>query len=353
MKITLNNIKRFLKEEQFIKFQAILFYGNNIGLARNYITSICDKFLVDILPVGQKHLSKVTFDYSTIVASPDLLLNEIRSLNFFGDKKIIVINEASGAISKQLEQMLLEKQDENILIIFCGNRISTKDQIYKFFVSKQNMAAIPCYLEESSSIKRTLLMKLEQAGIRVESNDVVEYIASNIEGDSTYMLNEIDKIISAYKDNKIVTFQEIKNIISESSSDTNCDKYISLLVAEKFQLAESELKKLISADVKPHFIVKSLSRYFIKLYTAYGLIAERVAETEITAKLTPPIFFKNIPTFKAALRKYPISKVIKILEDLLKLEIKVKSNDTNLAKIILVQELLNLFYVEVTNELGL
>ena len=134
MKVTPNNVKRFLEEKQFVKFKSILFYGNNVGLIHNYIVSVCDKFLTNAVSAEQKGLSKVTFDYPTIVVNPGLLLNEIGALDFFSKKKIIIIDEVAGAISKQLEQILLEKQDKDILIIFCGSRISTKDQIYKFFV---------------------------------------------------------------------------------------------------------------------------------------------------------------------------------------------------------------------------
>ncbi|NRA73646.1 MAG: DNA polymerase III subunit delta [Rickettsiales bacterium] len=346
MKITLNNVKKFLDEENFIKFKAILFYGDNSGLIQRYVSSISDKFLANSFAEEQKSLNKIIFNYSPIIKEPDLLLNEMKSINFFGDRKIIIINEVIGNISKQLEQILLERQSTDVLVILYGNKISTKDQIYKVFLSAQDLAAIGCYSEQSSDIKKTIFAKCKDAGMQVESQEVVEHIANNIGGDSAYISAEIDKIISFCDTKNLITLKDVKNIVGGFSSNVGCDKYISFLIEEKFQLAESELKKLILADVKPHFIVRYLSRYFMRLYVAHGLMSEGVHEVDVPRKLTPPVFFKDVPIFKLALKKYSISKITKILECLLKLEIKIKSNDTKFAEMVLEQGLFNLFYIK-------
>jgi DNA polymerase-3 subunit delta len=341
MKINPRNIDRFLNNGEFTEFKSILFYGNNTGLIQNHIESICKVFLRNVS--DEESLNKLKMKYSDVSKEPDLLLNEIKTTSLFCSKKIILINEVSGTITKQLEEALSEERSSDVLVIFYGDQIAVKDKVQKFFETSPDFASIPCYLEEAQDLEREISSRLRKEGVRIENPEAIKYIANNISGDRLSIETELDKIISSYKKEDKISNIEIKNIISKSSADTNADKYIAFLMQEDFLSSEAELEKLILSDVKLSFIVRALSRYFTKLYLAHGLIADGIPEAEVPSKLKPPIFFKNVPSFKLAMKKYSASKTIDILERLLLLEIQIKSNDSNLAKIIFEKELFNIF----------
>jgi DNA polymerase III subunit delta len=340
MKINPRNIDNFLNNE-FKKFKATLFYGNNIGLVHKRIDRISKKFLVD--SNDQEVLNQIKINYSELAREPDMLLNEIRTLSFFGSKKIILISEVSGVIPKQLEKTLLEENNSDVLVIFYGGQLLPKDQVRKLFESSQQLASVPCYLEESFSIEREAITRLKEAGIETTDTEAIKYVAINVGGDSASISTELDKIVSFYNRGDKISTDEVRNIISKSSTDADADKYISFLMLENFSSAEAELEKLILAGIKLPFLIKALSRYFTRLYVAHGLITEGISESEVASKLKPPIFFKNIPTFKLALKKYSAQKTIEVLEQLLYLEIKIKTHDTTLAKIIFEKELFEMF----------
>jgi DNA polymerase-3 subunit delta len=337
MKINPRSIDRFLNNQEFKKFKAILLYGNNIGLVQQYIDLISKK-----ISEGED-ADKLKFKYADIAREPELLLNEIKTTSFFGSKKIILISEISSKIPKQLEKILLEEKNSDVVVIFYGSQLVPRDNIRKFFETSQELAIIACYLEEAQSLERKIFSKLQEAGVQIENPQAIKYIASNMSGDSASIETELDKLISFHNAGNKISNKDIKNIISKVNSDPDADKYISFLVQEIFLSAEAELEKLILSGVQLSFIVRALSRYFTKLYLAHGLLADGVSESEVPSKLKPPIFFKNIPTFKIAMKKYSASKVIEILEALLFLEIKIKSNESGLAKIIFEKDLFDIF----------
>lgn len=343
MKINPKHIENFLNNE-FKKFKATLFYGNNMGLCHKYIDHTSQKFLN--VTEKQESSSKIKINYHELARGPDLLLNEIRTLNFFCSKKVILISESSGTVPKQIEKILLEENNSDVLIVFHGGQLLPQDQVRKLFETSQQLASVPCYLEEPLRIEREITDRLKKAGIETIDTEAIKYIANNIGGDSASISNEINKLISLYKSGDKISIEEIKNIVSKSSYDADTDKYISFLISENFSSAEAEFEKMMLAGIKLQVIVKALSQYFTRLYIAHGLISEGISENEVALSLKPPVFFKNIPTFSLALKKFPIEKTIKILEQLLYLEIKIKTHDVALAKIICEKELLEIFVVD-------
>jgi len=340
MKINPRSVDNFINNNEFKRFKATLFYGNNIGLVKKRITRISENFFQN--NSEQEASNKIKMNFADVSREPDLLLNETKTLSFFGSKKIILISEASGVVSKQLEKILLEENNPDALIIFYGGQLAPKDQVRKLFETSQELASIPCYLQESFGIEHEVLAELKKAGI-TSNAETIKYVVNNLGGDSASISTEIDKLVSIYKHGDKISTDEVKNIISKSSRDADCDKYISFLMKEDFSLAEAELEKLMLAGTKPSFIIRMLSRYFTRLYLSHGLIAEGTSEDDVPSKLRPPVFFKNIPTFKLALKKYSASKIMEILEKLLNLEIKIKTHDTTLSKIICEKELFSMF----------
>lgn len=338
MKINPRNLDGFLTRE-FIKYKALLFYGNNLGLIQQHIASISKNFFA----AKEDASNVIRINYSSLAREPDLLLNEMRTLGLFGSKKIVIVSEVTGAIPEQLKKALSEESSPDVLIIFYGNQIAVKDPVQKFFELSQGFASVACYLEEAQSIERTALAAFKKAGIQIEGSELIKYVSSNVSGDSASIAAELDKLVSLHKSGDKLVMADMKAIISQSLTPADCDKYISFLMNRDCLSAEVELDRLILAGIKLTFIIKALSRYFMILYVAHGLIADGTPEDEVPSRLKPPIFFKNIPTFKLALKTYSVPKIIKALEQLLQVEIKVKTYDSSFAEIICKKELFGLF----------
>jgi len=340
MKINTRDIDSFLNRD-FTKFKAILLYGNNLGLVHDRIACIYKKFFQG--SSEQEKSNKVKLRYSDIAKAPDLLSNEISALSFFGTKKLVVVSEVTGGIPKQLESMLLENPTPDTLVIFYGGQIAAKDQVRKFFETKEKFASVPCYLEEAPVIERKIYSRLKEAEIKIIDPEAVKYAANSMGGDTRFIAREIDKLVAICKEKGQLSINEVKDVVSKTVAETNGDKYITCLMEGKMLSAELEFEKLILAGAKPSYIIRALARYFNQLYVAYGLIDEGVSTTEVPSKLKPPIFFKAIPTFRTALKKYSASKTLEVLEQLFSLEIKAKIHDASLAKTICEKELFDLF----------
>jgi DNA polymerase-3 subunit delta len=75
----------------------------------------------------------------------------------------------------------------------------------------------------------------------------------------------------------------------------------------------------------PIQILRMMQRHFDRMHLVAGKLASGGNIDAIIKTLRPPIFFKAIPGFKAALRSWPAGKVAQALELLLKAEMDCKT----------------------------
>jgi DNA polymerase-3 subunit delta len=124
-------------------------------------------------------------------------------------------------------------------------------------------------------------------------------------------------------DNNHITLEDIEEIRIgpvETSLDTFCHAFASLQMAQ----ASSLMNQLQGEGVNIIGILRSLAKYFLRLYYVRSKIDAGIKEAEAISSLTPPLFFKHIPTFTHHVKKWNNDKIILLLEELSELEVKCK-----------------------------
>ena len=101
-------IERNIKN--ILNYKFILIYGENIGLKedlKNKIIKLDNKS--EIINLYQEDLAK----------NKDIILNEVKNISLFAQKKIIVVNQVNEKIVSSLEDLI--QNQENVRILFVGD----------------------------------------------------------------------------------------------------------------------------------------------------------------------------------------------------------------------------------------
>lgn len=109
--------------------------------------------------------------------------------------------------------------------------------------------------------------------------------------------------------------------------EAECDRYVAYMFERKFALAELELAKLDSSGIKITQIIRCALRYYMQLQLVLEFTSSGSSIEAALSLIKPPIFFKYVAAFTTALKKYSASDILTAIEQLINLEILLKTHD--------------------------
>lgn len=314
MKILPKQERAFL-EKDFAKYTAILFFGNDESLILNKIKVLENKSTVE----------KIVLDFPAIEEDLSVLYNETASLSLFNKKKFIVIENVPNSISKTLKDFILNCNSQEIIVFKAGS-LTPASSFRKLFESEEKLASVACYPLEQDAIRSLVLQKLEEHKIKL-LNEHITYVVSNLRGEYSTIVSEIEKLLLYANNNVDIKLEEIKNIISSPSEKNSYDPLISNILKQNFIAADYELKKLTDSGLHLVAIARNITTYFVRLLKVKTLISQGSSEAAAIDSFKPPVFFKSVPDFKIGLKNYTTPMLIKIVEELTILEMDLKSKN--------------------------
>ena len=294
-----------------LNYKFILIYGENIGLKedlKNKIIKLDGKS--EIINLYQEDLTN----------NKDIILDEVKNISLFTQKKIIIVNQVTEKILSSLED-LIERQ-ENVRILLVGDLLEKKSKLRGFFEKKTNLAVIPCYTDNEITLKKIILQELQ--GFKNLNSNIVNMILTYSNLNRKTITNNLEKIKSFYE----------KKILKEDSLDI-------LLNSDRNEIFENirdaalngdkvELNKLLSnfnfANEDTYLYLNMINFRLIKLLDIYKQNVNDQSIDIIISKIKPPIFWKDKPIIIKLLKKWDKQRVIGALKYLGNTEKKIKNN---------------------------
>ncbi len=310
MKFYLSQIVLLLDKIKNKQVKALLLYGPD----RGYIDKIC-KILVK-----KFDLLKTSIEYSEIkTKSLETLVN---TQNFFRQKQLITVRSVGESLDKSLKLIL--SKDLLHFLTFIADELSSDSSIRKFFEIETHLASLACYHDDEQKIAKIILHKCNSIG-KVIREDAVNYLTSCLKGDHQTLINEIDKLIYFTFDKDQITLDDTRSVVIGDfigSGDNLCTYFFS----ENLDKFLQEFSKLKQQNINEVLIIKTLVRYYLNLYTVLSKLAMGISIDKAIKLLSPPIFYKNMPSFKQAINKINLNDCIELLKHLQQAEIDYKVN---------------------------
>ena len=304
------------------RFNSILFYGENIGLKKEFkkkIKNLYEKSLI---------LNYIQDE----VLNTEILPNEIGNISLFEDKKIIFIENVNDKIYPLFEGVV--KNIGNNKIIFFADILDKKSKLRNRFEKSKEFNSVACYADNDISIRKIILDRLSNFKGLTSQN--INLILENSNLDRARVQNELDKIISCFQD-KIIDNEKLEMLLDAKINDDFSKLKDEALVGNK-----NNTNRLLSdtrLDTEKNVLyLNIINQRLNKLHEVSSLSKETNLETALNT-IKPPIFWKDKPKFIEQSKRWNSYKITTALNKTYNLEIKIKSSaETN--KNILIKKLL-------------
>ena len=293
-----------------------ILYGSINYLINKEITKIINDNKIDEININKYDL---TSTYLTDI------INDASSMSLFDDKKIIIVNNSyifTGTPKKTLEQdsTILENylnniNDNTILIFIVNNdKLDERKKITKL-IKKIGI------VKEFNNIDNISLVK-ELFGEYNISTDNIKYLLERVGDDTTLLATEIDKI-KIYKDkDKMITKEDITNLVSKSL-EVNNFKLIDAIINKNKNDAFTLYQDRIKLNEEPIAIIIALANQIRIMYQVKQLYLNGYTENNIASILK--IHPYRVKLANQNSKKYDSNILLNYLKQLADLDISIKT----------------------------
>ena len=322
----IKNYQFNIKNEITENYKALLFYGANDGLKKEFIEKIKQE--------NQK--TEICFFFEDeILKNKKLFFEKVFSNSLFEENKLLFVYEATDKIFQEIEETL-NKLNQNTKIYVIANNLDKKSKLRRLFENSKNLGIIPLYEDDEKTLLNYVKKKLE--GFKGLTSEVCSLIISNSKLDRRLIQNEILKIKTLFND-KIIEKDLLEKLLNFEKESNFDDIGNSAIIGEK-----TKLNKLLSSNnlVKEDlfFFLNSLIFRFKKIKDLLNNDEKNVERIIDEAK--PPIFWKEKPILKKQLNIWSNKNIDKIINILNETEILAKRSPQIESTIILNNLLVNI-----------
>lgn len=292
-----------------------LFYGLKEYRINEHIKKLCKD--IDEININKYDLN-----------SADIkdILEDAKTISMFGDKKIVIIDNAimfSGSSSLGSEEVenYLNNINENTILIFIlhNEKIDSRKKICKLI---NKVGKVIEYNEEENPISlANFLLK----GYDIDSS-TVNFLINRVGNNPLIIKKEIEKI-KIYKDEeKAITKDDILNLTIKSV-DVDIFKLIDSIVKKDKETAIEIYNEMLKINEEPLKVIIILANQFRIMYQSKELLKKGYTEKDIASIL-------KIHPYRVKLaiqngRSYSSKTLLKYLNDLADIDIGIKTGKLN------------------------
>ena len=268
-KINLKNKKYFL------------LYGNNEGLIEETIKET----LKPNLP-GNVY----NYEEKEILENISSFKENLVNKSFFDSEKLIIIKRTTDKLFSLIEE-LINKNIEDISIIFIANALDKKSKIRNFFEKSKITICIPFYEDNIQTLSLVAQKFLREKKINISQQDL-NILAERAKGDRINLKNELQKIVNFSLGRKSIGINEILKLTNLSENYDISELVDSCLCKNKKKINKILNENNFSQEdcILIMRIFLSKLKRLLKLYQDPNI---KINVEKALGSYKPPIFWKD------------------------------------------------------------
>ena len=305
------------------KSNVILLYGDNEG----FKNQIIKEHFID----QNKNKKVERYDESEILGNYENIITNLLNKSFFDEQKIIIISRVTDKILIFIEECLL-KRIEDVILIINSPSLEKKSKLRNFFEKEKSVICVPFYSDEIKTLSSIANIFFKNLNIPI-SREAINIITERCNGDRQNLNNELNKISNYLVGKSKISLEEIEKI-------TNLTENYSIS-----ELADNCLSKNTKKTIKILNENNFSSDDCIQITRTMLSKSKRVLKLkndcdsgknidEAISEFKPPIFWKDKTIVKNQLLAWKKNDAKKLITEINNIELLIKKNSTNSVNII-------------------
>lgn len=333
MKLTYRDIPTFTDRRPTAP--VVLVYGPDRGLVKDRTAHLARHVVKDLN--DPFNVSRLTGDQ--VASDPARLMDEASSISMLGGDRVVIIDDAGDTLAMPLKSYLASPVP-GTLVIIAADELPTKSPLRKLVEGDSNAVALPCYVADARDIQTTITTTLRAANLSIE-RDALTFLSDAIAGDHQQIKSELEKLLTYMgigPDGKVTPPKTVTladaTACSGAMGQAAFDTFIDAFLLGDTATTMNQFKRLLDDGIPEIAMLRAVLAHGRKMQATHIRImnGERLEEI-LDNKNTAPVFFKRKTAFTAQMRKWPLPRLLALLDDILNAEFKIKSGSDATASV--------------------
>ena len=309
------------------KFNLYLFGGTDYGLSNKRYKTLVNSLEIDT----NDPFSCSKLEQEDLENNPLRLMDESLTLGINMSRRLVIVKiygeKQSLNVLNSIKNVLVNFPIKDTKIVILAKNLLLSSSLARIISEDPNCALIISYQKNNTNNKEEIKLLISENKVNI-SNEVLGFLISNLGDDHLITLNKIDNILSYIHPRKEITYRDVELIISDSRL-VEVDNLIFSIFSGNTNHTVKNLDFLYSSGINSIQILKSLIRWAVNIKVANDLYRSGESIDNAITSTTPYIFWKIKPNFEKSLKLCRDINLDNIIERLLSLEKKMKSDSNN------------------------
>ncbi len=261
-------------------------------------------------------------------AAIDEVLDELRTLPFLTDRRVVVVQEADEFITKHrpLLETYFDAPCASGVLILIANSFPSNTRLAKKLKTVGELVAItppkpwqlPAHITQY--VKQTFNMALVK--------DAAQLLVDLTGNDVTRLYSEVEKLVVFVGDKRNITVQDVEALVGHNRI-FGVFEVIDAMVAGQTGAALSRLRNMFAEDKNAQYTaVGAFAFHFRKMFNAKALLSQGKSIPDVTKALR---IWGKTDQFYAQIRKISLEQISQIIQQLASIDHQIKTGQTRAA----------------------
>jgi len=304
-------------------YNLYLLHGKNEGLKKATISKITSSY---------ENIEIQKFDEKQILDNQELFMDEILSSSLFYAEKLVIINQTTDKILKNIEY-IYNKKINGLILIINSDLLEKKSKLRNFFEKEKELISVPFYPDTTQTLSFLANKFFKEKKISISQSNI-NLIINKCNGDREFLENELSKIEFFLYNKKSIETHELSKLINLIENHSISDLLDNCLInnARKVLiiLNENNFNNEDCIIIIKTFLAKT--KKILKLANNYA----KNNNLEMTiSESKPPIFWKEKDAVKQQLQKWKPDMLKKLIANINQVELELKKNSQSSLSILM------------------
>lgn len=304
-------------------YNLYLLHGKNEGLKKAIISKITSSY---------ENIEIQKFDEKQILENQELFTDEILSSSLFYAEKLVIINQTTDKILKNIEY-IYNKKINGLILIINSDFLEKKSKLRNFFEKEKELISVPFYPDTTQTLSFLANKFFKEKKISISQSNI-NLIINKCNGDREFLENELSKIEFFLYNKKSIETHELSKLINLIENHSISDLLDNCLInnARKVLiiLNENNFNNEDCIIIIKTFLAKT--KKILKLANNYA----KNNSLEVTiSESKPPIFWKEKDAVKQQLQKWKPDMLKKLIANINQVELELKKNSQSSLSILM------------------
>lgn len=270
--------------------RAVLLYGDDAGLIRERAETLVRA----VAGSSDDPFRVAELDRDGIGRIPE----EMAAFALTGGRRAVRVREASDGATAAVEAVLTRGGDS--LLVLEAPGLPSRSRLRALAERSPAAAAIGCYPEEGRGLQQTIRESLARHRVSVDA-DAVEWLATQLGADRAATLGELEKLALYAGPGGRADLAAAQACVGDLAG-LSLDDALFAATAGDAEQADRALERALAEGATPVGVLRAALMHVQRLQRVRaGMDDSGAAAAEAAKAARPPVFFRRMPAFTAAL----------------------------------------------------